>query len=483
MNQNSDLDISLTSFSGDADLFISTDPEITFNNYKWHSLLINQIDHILITKNDKNFRLGSYYIGVYALIASSYSLTAHIRESFVSLISGWPQSYSLSASDTLFFQYSSGYLLSELVSCTLLPLDPTFRPDVFVSLSASDIYPNSSEYDYKYTYKDYEDFYPGLYMHFLLEKQNKLYLAVSGNKVFGNFQLQCTGVEDTTILKFNKDTYEKLLSPIQKRVYEINVEEKGFLSVFVVPCEGFQKLEISSNWTISNMQTPDISVTRLTDGKLIANLNNAKGRYYVTVSTSKKSTLFDGSSFELASFYSTKGKIPLIVPGNDGKLNLSNEKNGILISWDTPTFENLEKVNNTKILYHVYKTLIQDFSTACSVMDAKSRGDAVLLASTNETFFVYDEDELIIAVVIAVLPDNLNVFKYIFYDPVKFMPANSNRFNFIFWTLVALVLVIVGVIFYFVQRTRKLKEKLSIELTVARNLPPPGNEKVRLTTN
>ena len=478
----SDIDISLASFSGDSDLFVSTGPDISLDNAMWFSILVSQMDHIQISEKDPHFRPGSFYIGVYALTASTYSLTAHVRKSYVTLISGWPQTYSVSSTDTLYFKYSSTSLLSLGLGCTLTPQQTDFRPEVYASLSSTKQYPDATTADFVFAKEDYEAYYSMLDVNFTLARNQSLYLAVKGStEALGYFQLHCTEFDDTIVLNFEKAIVERIYAPATKKTYEITVENKGRLSVYVIPCSGMQKLEISSNWTLASELGPDISLNRLTDGRMIGILNNALGRYYITVTTTASSKYFQGSSYEIVAYASVGSGIKTIVPGDDGEISLSREEDGIRLVWAKPIYEDLTEVDNAGTHYLLYSTYNHELVTACAIIMANARNYSKLIVDTAENEFVYEHDESIIVNLLAALPYNLSEFRFISYDPIRISPPQAAGTRSGLWVLFGLLVISTCIVVYFVRRTKRIERKLNIELTEARSIPRAGTEKIPLT--
>jgi hypothetical protein len=82
------LAVSVTVFSGDADLTVSTRPSPTLSNGSWVSI-VSGGDTITIPSAD----VGFHYIGVYGFTNASYSVVAHVQSPNYTthLVSGIPQ--------------------------------------------------------------------------------------------------------------------------------------------------------------------------------------------------------------------------------------------------------------------------------------------------------------------------------------------------------------------------------------------------------
>jgi len=163
-----DLDISIFSYSGDPDIYVGLNKDITRDNCNWFSLARYQVDHIKIWSSDSKFIIGTYYIGVYAFDETSYSIVVQYRNRYIKLVDGWPQTYSISniKSYPLYFEYkTSSY---DSFYCQLTSLSPDFYPDVYVDFNEgrSTDFPDNTNSEYKFSEIDYDKIYNKLYMGF-----------------------------------------------------------------------------------------------------------------------------------------------------------------------------------------------------------------------------------------------------------------------------------------------------------------------------
>ena len=77
---SADVEIVLSALSGDPDLFVSDEnPFPTMDDNIWRSGAKGD-DEILIETDHPRYRLGSYYVGVYAICDSSFELVARLAE-------------------------------------------------------------------------------------------------------------------------------------------------------------------------------------------------------------------------------------------------------------------------------------------------------------------------------------------------------------------------------------------------------------------
>ena len=144
-----DFDITLTAYTGHPGLFVSTSKNVTWENFIWESFYIENTLNLQILKTDANFKVGTYYLVVNSYEVSSYSIVAHTRDSFVSLVDGWPISYSLKYDPDDFVNFRFSATSGNLVFCNL-QTDGDYQPIVYSKFqSPSSVYspPNEKDYD------------------------------------------------------------------------------------------------------------------------------------------------------------------------------------------------------------------------------------------------------------------------------------------------------------------------------------------------
>lgn len=90
------LSISLKSISGDADLYVGVDDNISIDNAIWKSEKLEELDSVKILKTDEKYPEDrTFYIQVEALFQSYYSITAVEEGTFIQIVEGWPASLTL----------------------------------------------------------------------------------------------------------------------------------------------------------------------------------------------------------------------------------------------------------------------------------------------------------------------------------------------------------------------------------------------------
>jgi hypothetical protein len=75
---NNDFTVALMTYTGDADLYIATQPVVAPDNAKWTSLTNSTVEYIYVSSQDPDYRPGLFYIGVFGIFNNTeYSITAH----------------------------------------------------------------------------------------------------------------------------------------------------------------------------------------------------------------------------------------------------------------------------------------------------------------------------------------------------------------------------------------------------------------------
>ena len=163
----------------------------------------------------------------------------------------------------------------------------------------------------------------------LVPRNKNLYLAIQTTYSMSEFEIVCRSNKAVTMLNLNTELFETIKSSFSQ-TYELNLPFTGELRIFVVPCGGIQKLEISSEESLTNLMNPDVFVSRLTNGVIVGVVNNAKNQYFVTVYS--ENLLEQGSSYMIVSFLNGYGKYLEVVAGNDGKISFEVKNEAVFIS-------------------------------------------------------------------------------------------------------------------------------------------------------
>ncbi|OMJ70119.1 hypothetical protein SteCoe_31973 [Stentor coeruleus] len=483
--KNVDIDITLAPFSGHPNLYVSTSKNWTWDSYGWMEYYAEDATTLRISKDDRLFKIGTYYIVVQSYEYTTFSIVAHTREVPVSLVDGWPVSYALKMESTDYVQMRLIATRGRQVFCTLKGLG-NFRPRVYAKFQEPFTkYINSGPTSFTrlYNESDYQEDYGQL--SFTLphdDGKTQLNLGIysyqSLEEYTGKFQISCSSSTQTTMLRVGAMHIEILDKDVIQRRYEMVTPSKGILDAYVIPCIGDFKLEISSNWTLVMQENPDVTVARMTDGVISGTITNADGRYYVSVSTTNTS-IPGAQIYELLSVFTKHGDYlyKRLNPGNNGLLTWERkEKRNIIISW-SPLENDTIPVKDSGAEYKVYftKNKHKNMISACGIHFYQSRGEVKYLGSTGENSLEVElPNEKGFINIIAILPQSSkSPLKEIVYDPTEVLitdgPPNGGGLL-IFWILATLLFIAVATSIYFYKKKKRIENVLNYEMSDVRNV-------------
>lgn len=512
VNENVNFAVSLASYSGDSDLYIGLENPITFENAIWKSDHGSKVDHIRIKSESDDFVVGTYVIGVYGVKDSSYSVTAHARNSYITLIDGWPQTYSVGYHDHdhLLFWYTQGYYtcgtgnFSGPISnadtyCRLMPLSPDFFPNLYYTFqpwSESKPVPSDKNHDVSFSADVYDSVFTEMKFKLPFNDTGAYLIGVYGDSTdghskheFGDFELYCSSEDQFNILRVGYSEFEVLTPKNATKRYELHINEPGTLEVFVEPCIGKVSLGISSNFTQVN--DTELVVTRITDGKLVANVPQALGHYYITVSEVLASSFYEGASYQLTSRFTGVGqpRQKNIIPGDNGLLLWETVDRGdIKLNWSPVTYEDGSEIDQVKdpVVYRVYFTNEPSFVmlTACE-MHAGELLDVVFnpledgfTKKTEVTGHLGHDTKFMVNVVAYLRHGEGGMLEHVVYTPTEvYLPRPHDSGGFLVYAIIGGVLVLsLGAACVFYRRYKRVQSQLLYEMTDVRNVAGLSSE-------
>ena len=483
--RKADLVITLTPYAGRPNLFVTAIKNLTNDNFLWQEYWIQDTLSLLISKDDPNFKIGTYYIVIQSYESSSFSLIAHTSDTPISLIDGWPTTYNIrNEYDFVDFRFTAS--TGRMIFCNL-KAGGTYRPTVFTRFQeVNQAYQaaTNTTHDSNYGLGHYNNKYGSMSLvlpHDTIKKRLNLgiYSPTAANSTkTGTFTIYCSSSALTTLLRIGTTNIEVLDEDVKRRRYEMVTETKGTLDAYVIPCNGEFKLEISSNWTIINQEAPDVSLNRLTDGVIEGSISNANGRYFISVSTL---TDIPGQSqiYELLTVF-TKAGDPIhkrAIPGKNGILTwTSNNPDHITVSWNPVENDDRTVIKDTDIEYKVYFTKDKHtrMISACGIHHFESQNEIFLLGSTTENSLEVEvpENKGFINVIAVLSGKNPSPLKEIIYDPTEIMlmtPPQPGALL-IFWVLATLLFLAVTTSIYFYRKKKRAEQNLAYEMSDLRHI-------------
>jgi hypothetical protein len=498
----SGLAVSITAFSGNPDLYVGFASPVTPENAIWHSEHKSRVDYIRIRTEDEDFTLGVYTIGVFGVKDSSYSITAHSRNSYITLVDGWPQTYSVNYldHDHLAFMYTPSYSINRNTYCRLMPLSPDFFPRLYYTFQPwgeTKQIPSHKNHDVALDADEYDSIFAEMKFTLPYKSSGTYLIGVYGAEAEGHkfheiadFELYCSSEDQFNLLRVGYNEFEVLTEANSTKRYEMHINEPGTLEIFVEPCVGKVSLGISSNFTRVN--ETDLVVTRITDGKLVATVPHARGQYYITVKEVVPSSFFEGASYLLTSRLTPIGKTRPqdLIPGGSGLLQWEAIGRGeVRLKWSPVTYENGEAIDQQKdpVVYRVYYTDHDEIKmvTACEMhagelLDIVENAlDGGFTKDTSISGEIEVDRKFLVNVVAYLRRGEGGMLEHIVYTPTEvYLPsAHPEGVDlFVFVMIAGVVGVSLGAAFIFYRKYRQVQSRLEYEMTDVRNIAGYSSE-------
>ena len=482
--RKTDITISVTAYNSHPNIYVSKSKEMKFENYIRSAYYTKGVYNIHIGRNDEEFYIGTYYIGIDSSETTSIAVVAHTANMKISLVDGWPlfQSTESGISESVNFKFvpTSG----SKVFCNLKTFSAS-KPQIFTLFTYIGDRFTVDENNSTRTFGEnsYIDLYSSEY-----ENSSEIYMAFDHEntkpqlnlKVKSSssvtFQISCSASTQTMVVRLGSLHIEFIDSNVKSKQYELFVPKKGTLDVYVIPCTGEYQLNISSNWTVVNQDNPEVVVSRLTDGLLVGSINNAVGSFYASVTTLKTS-----SSLQIFQFYTVfteaKSVIPKTFrPGNNGLLTWEGkEEKQIEVSWE-PVEDDSGKPIEKGTTFNVYfsEESSSNMLTSCGTHYYTARKKVKHLKSTEDlsALITLPSDKGFINVIALVPRNSSSPLKEIIYDPMEVLLIGrpSGRGLLIFWLLATLLFVAVVVAIYFYRKKVAADSMLRYEMSDVRNM-------------
>jgi hypothetical protein len=309
---------------------------------------------------------------------SHFSLTVHIRDSYIQLVDGWPVLYSLerSADDHLFFSFQAG---DRPVQCALRPMVRNFFPRVYVTfqpLHAQAVKPAPEVADMTFDKRsDFENALGELNFRVIKEdspgKYNIGVYSRSDQPEIGAFSLLCSSQNLPIHLTSGHSGFGTLSKEHSAQTYSLHIPEFSLLEVSVMPCSGRTRLLISSNWAAKDDSEAEVVVTTLADGRLYGTLVHAKGVYYVKVEMMEESEFMSGASYEIFAQVRAGRRKPQLKAGNDGIITWKQiSGHRFRLQWSPPELDSGQAlIHHELVRYRVYYSQEPDYplKTVCGI--------------------------------------------------------------------------------------------------------------------
>jgi ATP-dependent Zn protease len=113
-------------------------------------------------------------------------------------------------------------------------------------------------------------------------------------------------------------------------------------------------------------------------------------------------------------------------------------------------------------------------------MMSRDSGNSSLIQETTKTKYLFKGKKKSYINIIAVLPSSAKTFRFLPYDAVQVTPTKKTSTSIWIWLMLVVIIFIALILFLISRKTRKIKQRIDIEMTVGRNIPGKGQEKLQL---
>jgi len=236
-----DINVATTTFDGDVEIFVSTsNPYPNQHSYDWSSGTQSRTgDHVAISHSDPKFRLGTYYIGIFGILESRFSLT--LATGLNLLTAGIPQYAALTSAGTGNFFWNINNLPTNItlsvlaVNATGCNSPSTGNYTVYISNNDENTQPGPDNYVWKFKITEGES-------HLILTSDKSYctectyYMAIEGaaNKTF-TIQVSTQDTPDTLL---SSRCASGLVDQGTWKYYQVFVSQAVNFVVLVESCTG-----------------------------------------------------------------------------------------------------------------------------------------------------------------------------------------------------------------------------------------------------
>jgi hypothetical protein len=492
----SDLELSMTVYGGEPALYLSPSPMVSRKEFTWTTARSGHVEHIHIGRESQNYRMGWYY-GVIESgdVEASFAITAHSRDSYVRLVDGWPQTYSISynALDRLIFRFD---VRNESAVCRLNTWTSNMRPKVYVGYGDGEEFvglvpgPGNSNF----TFEEY-DVFGVLEMNLPRLGIGRYTLSVYSSPQDGflpsdiaDFQLVCSSSSALLLISLSDKQYGFLDTFTQSRRYELRVAEEGELLVWLVPCWGSVDLEVAANST-----AVDVKTKRVEDGTIKGSIQAKAGAYFITVRGLNASELVEGVNYQLTTelLTPTQPSTQRLFPGNSGLIQWKElSSTTVRLYWSPPETASGDPIPAQSIVYYrVYATRNSSvlMTTACGMAAGEDLGVAWLPLSAGEELgdtevtIELESDKTITVNIMAIAGiEEEFILENVPYVPIEVMLTGQHYLGYIYRLIFAagglIVALLLGAFYLFIKSrqinavTMQLTEMVPI--SVQRQIDP-----------
>lgn len=367
--------ISLTSYSGDADLYVAKDTGVSDTQFKWRATSTDMVETVVIPSADREGGQGNYFIGVYGVKGSTFSIVAFNRHNYVTLTSGAVQHHQLQYSSSSFVRFQ--IFGEDAAECSLQVTDPKLNPNVYINFhpKGKNVPIPGPEYseDMYEDEKQFDNSFHQLRFNLKWKGPGKFDMAVYGTRDTSKssidkaaFSIVCFTGFDFITIKTGSRVFSNL-GLRKTRRYEVMMPETGVLEVFVEHCLGRVEVHASQNYTL--LSDPGLMATKypVKESLDLISISVDAGRVYLSITATIVETSHTNSShYQMYTRVRSQhaDEPPVLMPGDSGRLAVDKaSKDEYIVSWTHP-----DGVASNNMMYQViaYKDDLE-MNSVCSV--------------------------------------------------------------------------------------------------------------------
>lgn len=448
----------LAEYAGEISFEVSLSKDM--NGACWKPAAGMRTKSLYVSQDDGNFQIGTYYLRVTTVSKNAlYSLVWYSQGAYISLIDGWSMMYSINATqkEPLKFKFDqTGY-----VFCSVESLFHQANPTVSAFL-------NPKKSTTKKPIGVYSSLnYTGshLSLDFSVPSSDTLLLSINDADITfrssSEFSLYCTSSFHPAVLTLGKQSIGHLSSSIPALRYEFTLSKSQSLNIYLVPCEGSIRLQASTNWTQFKGESYILTAVKLSDGAIVARVNNVIGKVYLSVLRSPTSST---ATFKI---YADDKELPRLYAGNEGFVSWSYSKEKLRLEWSKLEFAN-GSIYEGQVTYYIFFTESSEVSlqSTCQAQFAASHSAGSWISNTRELHVeLVLKKEGFVTVVAHVEQDGVTALRDLIYDKTKISGAaeRAQAGRLIFFLSLAVILLFVGLAVYFCKFKKAQEEMKKVE--------------------
>ncbi|OMJ95465.1 hypothetical protein SteCoe_1054 [Stentor coeruleus] len=448
-NKNSFVYFSLTSYSGNADLFINTQEIVNFDTAKWRNLQTEKINSLTIYPEEFEFDEGNFFIGVYGIADTEQGLFAYQKDDIIDLTLDNEICFNINSDRKIVFKSENHYKMYSALTCKIEMLNTDSFPDILLGYSYNNEIPSEELFESKYSIINSTD-KKSLQITQTLPLLSYAYIKII-SKIESAICIKCT--ISTTFYEIKQNDVILVVIPKNSQLisYKIKAINNDIMSIITKDC-GFEYSFV----IFPERNTFEIINYEIYNFEKYAVILNPIGVYWINIISQQ----YEEISIAMTVLQAKNATDTLIEPLY--KINHAEfYKETYFVFWD-PLVE--QKGLLQKPLYNIFLTKkILEENSLCLLNNNIMRntekfstnGSYIQVQTTKKYKFVY---------VVAEINTSLEVKTYALYNYGVIEFIESYYYVYVILATISAVVIFVGIYLGFKILKRKLHPVNEIEL-------------------